>query len=445
MEVYAHRNKINNCVYIGIAENSEKRWGKDGYGYQGQKFYEEGIKIFGWDNFDHIILNKNLTRELAEQIECRLIKQFNATNDSFGYNENYGSKVIENDIYDILANAGYKTIKEGFTSFDIQDFIKDISSDYLWKSNSYTIDFLVNKWNEGLINTELDCQRAEVWNDSRQQNMWDTVLRGQIIPEIHAIINSEGNRIWEVVDGKQRLTTLVGIINNQIPLKKSAAKTDMLPLFSHMKKNILFFEELPEAIQKNILRIQIRICEYENISSSGMLTLFHKLNAGVSLGEFDRLIASNILLRTHYSRKLDKHPFFTEKIRLLNSANNREICLVRALLFYYYGFENYNMSNKYIYDLIKVFNENNLKSYTELVENNLDLLQTNENIVNKINNASSPQLIVTFILGKMLRGEWSIKYVEEVVCNNFDKLANINHGLDKTNQKRLCNIFEGKI
>lgn len=91
--VYCHINKINNKKYFGITSNYNKRIGKNGSGYKGQYFYENGIKIYGWENFAHIILHKNLSIDEASEYEKKYIKEYNTTDYRYGYNRTDGGSV----------------------------------------------------------------------------------------------------------------------------------------------------------------------------------------------------------------------------------------------------------------------------------------------------------------------------------------------------------------
>lgn len=86
--VYIHTNKINGKKYIGQTINGEdpnKRW-KNGFGYEHQKYFYNAIQKYGWDNFDHEVVASNLTKEQADNIEKRLIKEFDTKNRDCGYN-----------------------------------------------------------------------------------------------------------------------------------------------------------------------------------------------------------------------------------------------------------------------------------------------------------------------------------------------------------------------
>lgn len=89
--VYCHINKINGKRYIGQTGTSpEKRWGKNGEGYMGNAHFWSSIQKYGWNNFDHIIIQDNLTKEEADLLEDLNIRTFNTIDRNYGYNFRYG-------------------------------------------------------------------------------------------------------------------------------------------------------------------------------------------------------------------------------------------------------------------------------------------------------------------------------------------------------------------
>ncbi len=78
--------------YIGItAQIPRVRW-KNGYGYEQCSAMWNAVKKYGWDNFQHVILNEGLTKEQAEAEEIRLISHWKTTDARFGYNISAGGK-----------------------------------------------------------------------------------------------------------------------------------------------------------------------------------------------------------------------------------------------------------------------------------------------------------------------------------------------------------------
>lgn len=91
--VYMHINKINKKKYIGITgQKPEDRW-KNGTGYKIGSHFRNAIEKYGWENFDHIIIYDNLTKEQACEIEIKLIKQYNTANRLYGYNNSTGGEI----------------------------------------------------------------------------------------------------------------------------------------------------------------------------------------------------------------------------------------------------------------------------------------------------------------------------------------------------------------
>lgn len=88
--VYMHKNKINGKVYIGITcQKTNYRWGA-GSGYKQQPKFYNAICKYGWENFEHITLFKNLSFEEAKQKEIEMIDKYNAFSKEYGYNATKG-------------------------------------------------------------------------------------------------------------------------------------------------------------------------------------------------------------------------------------------------------------------------------------------------------------------------------------------------------------------
>ncbi len=85
--VYKHTNTINQKNYIGITKydnNPNYRW-KNGRGYiQNEEFFADILK-YGWDNFTHTILEKDLDELQALNKEAYYIEKYDAIKN--GYNK----------------------------------------------------------------------------------------------------------------------------------------------------------------------------------------------------------------------------------------------------------------------------------------------------------------------------------------------------------------------
>lgn len=87
--VYVHTTP-NGKKYIGITSQSVKvRW-RNGKGYKYNSYFAKAIRKYGWDNIAHEVVAENLSEECAKEMEIALIRQYNATDRSLGYNISAG-------------------------------------------------------------------------------------------------------------------------------------------------------------------------------------------------------------------------------------------------------------------------------------------------------------------------------------------------------------------
>jgi group I intron endonuclease len=81
--IYAHINKCNGKTYIGqTCQSLERRWRK-GDGYSNNVYFKRALDKYGWDNFLHLILYSNLSKEQANQLEITLIQYYKSINLSY--------------------------------------------------------------------------------------------------------------------------------------------------------------------------------------------------------------------------------------------------------------------------------------------------------------------------------------------------------------------------
>lgn len=91
--VYAHINKINRKIYIGItSQNPLKRW-NNGEGYRHCSHFYKAIKKYGWDNFEHKIIITDVSKQFAEDFEKYLIKTLDTIKS--GYNIESGGSACK--------------------------------------------------------------------------------------------------------------------------------------------------------------------------------------------------------------------------------------------------------------------------------------------------------------------------------------------------------------
>jgi hypothetical protein len=155
-------------------------------------------------------------------------------------------------------------------------------------SRTYSInDFL--EWSE---NDQLELapkfQRRSVWNDTARSYLMDTIISGKPIPKvfIRQKINPQTRKsVREVVDGQQRLRTILSFMKDGFVISKKHNK----------EYGGLFFSQLNQVdadIQTLILNYEISVDLLVNMSDPEVLDVFSRLNSySVTLNEQEKLNA----------------------------------------------------------------------------------------------------------------------------------------------------------
>lgn len=101
--VYCHTSPTGK-KYIGITSQKPiNRW-KKGDGYQGNREFYADIQKYGWENFEHTILQYALPHDEAENIEVKLIQELRANAPDAVYNKTKGGE----SNWNVLPQTGEK-------------------------------------------------------------------------------------------------------------------------------------------------------------------------------------------------------------------------------------------------------------------------------------------------------------------------------------------------
>ncbi|GAA0368202.1 hypothetical protein GCM10009541_08270 [Micromonospora gifhornensis] len=119
-----------------------------------------------------------------------------------------------------------------------------------------------------------DYQRKVVWPERAKVSLMETILLGYPIPEIYLAYETspDGEQKASVVDGQQRLTSLLGFINNKFPL--NGLEDDELK----EKFEGLYFKELPDEIRQEFFQYRFPIRRLSNLADKFVRAVFARVN-----------------------------------------------------------------------------------------------------------------------------------------------------------------------
>jgi len=146
-----------------------------------------------------------------------------------------------------------------------------------------TLQKLADAYSHNELRPNPEYQRgAYKWSPAQKQKLIDSLLRGYQIPLFYIHLIQKVNRltdsvetIAELVDGEQRLATIVSYIHNEFP---NAAPGQELARWSGKK-----FEELDPEDKANLLGRELLVVQMTADSQTEVKDLFIRLQAGTPL------------------------------------------------------------------------------------------------------------------------------------------------------------------
>lgn len=124
-------------------------------------------------------------------------------------------------------------------------------------------------------------QRGNVWDNDRKSLLIDSILQGYEVPIMYA--KRLDNGVYDMLDGKQRSTSIFEFINDQFAL------SNMSEQFEDFED--LYFSQLDDEMKEVILDFQITIKYFDGISDDEVKEMFFRLNNGKPLTNFEQIKA----------------------------------------------------------------------------------------------------------------------------------------------------------
>lgn len=141
-----------------------------------------------------------------------------------------------------------------------------------------TVKQLVDMVEEQAIHVAPDYQRRFVWDQVRQSQLIESIYLGIPVPNLFMATNRDST--WDVVDGLQRLTTILNFVSPNLvspPGKTLTLKgMEKIPSLNGAK-----FDDLPPNLKLNFMTRPLRITVLnDNSDFQVRFDLFERLNTG---------------------------------------------------------------------------------------------------------------------------------------------------------------------
>lgn len=169
-------------------------------------------------------------------------------------------------------------------------------------SVNWSVDSTIKYIKNQTLDLAPEYQRGPVWARARQASLVDSIIRGYDLPKFYVRRIANGDaETFEVVDGLQRLTSLVNFLNNDFPLPKDS------------KYPGVHYDKLPVSISQKLDAFQLTFTVLEDFSDSEVSDMFLRLQNGLKLNAAEELNAISGDMH-NYIEDLSKSAFFDKTI-----------------------------------------------------------------------------------------------------------------------------------
>lgn len=179
---------------------------------------------------------------------------------------------------------------------------------------------------------------GNIWSPERKRLLIDTLINGFDIPKFYFNYFIEENNVlnpkgfnYAVIDGKQRLQTILDFKNDKFRLSENFIIYDKPEInISNLSYSELAIQhtEIASRIDEYILDIVYVITDEED----KLEELFLRLNGGYALTNAEKRNAIGGTMNRLIRELVDNHPFFTNKLRFKNPRYQYQDLLTKLLL-----------------------------------------------------------------------------------------------------------------
>jgi uncharacterized protein with ParB-like and HNH nuclease domain len=207
---------------------------------------------------------------------------------------------------DYVNQLDRETRKVDFDSFDI------------------SVKELVSMSDEGIVDIAPEYQRQFRWPHENQSRLIESVLLGIPVPSLFMAANKDGS--WELIDGVQRLNSLIHFVGNDEQLKKFGFESNLVlkGLEVLTEFNNSSFKDLPQTLK---LKFNLRPLKVTTLSDKSDLKvrfdLFERLNTG-GIKLTDQEIRSCVFRGqfNDFITELSENEYFNSVVNLPKAKSN---------------------------------------------------------------------------------------------------------------------------
>lgn len=158
--------------------------------------------------------------------------------------------------------------------------------------DSWSVNSFKKRYEKGEINFDNPIQRGIVWNKPMSSLYIHSLLYDILVYQKPFLVSKKENG-WDVLDGKQRGTSLIKYINNEYALTGLQDEPPIIVNGEPYNINGKRFKQLPDELQMKILDFQIDLAKLEDAPVEIEALFFNRSNGGKAMAKVDLARSKN--------------------------------------------------------------------------------------------------------------------------------------------------------
>ena len=165
-------------------------------------------------------------------------------------------------------------------------------ADYRAFKDSWSVNSFKKRFEKGEINFDNPIQRGIVWNKIMSSLYIHSLLYDVLVYQKPFLVSKKENGV-DILDGKQRGTSLIKFINNEFALTGLQKEPSIILRGEPYNINGKYFKQLDEDLQMKILDFQIDMAILENAPVEIEALFFNRSNGGKAMAKIDLARSKN--------------------------------------------------------------------------------------------------------------------------------------------------------
>ena len=158
--------------------------------------------------------------------------------------------------------------------------------------DSWSVNSFKKRFEKGEINFDNRIQRGIVWNKVMSSLYIHSLLYDVLVYQKPFLVSKKENGV-DILDGKQRGTSLIKFINNEFALTGLQKEPSIILRGEPYNINGKYFKQLNEDLQMKILDFQIDMAILENAPVEIEALFFDRSNGGKAMAKIDLARSKN--------------------------------------------------------------------------------------------------------------------------------------------------------